>query len=80
MAQRGFELFAPARHLRREATQSKKNRCGFKAGIESAATIEADLLRIEFVEIMEDAANDEALVIVERVFENPHGVGTAIEH
>ena len=51
-----------------EATQSKRNGCGFKAGIETTTTIETDLLRIEFVEIMEDTANDQALVIVERVF------------
>jgi len=61
-----LEFFAPARRIRRQAaTSGEIDRGHIKARVETPAAVEADSLRIEFVEIVEDAADSESFVVVQ---------------
>src|SRR5258708_33751955 len=66
VSESGFEVLAPPRRIRRESAESKAYGSEIEAPIKPAAAAEADLLRIEFVEIVQHAADVVALVIVER--------------
>src|SRR6267143_3064546 len=80
VAKGGFELLAPARRFRREAFESKKDRRAIKSRVQTATAVEADFLRVEFVEVMQDAADGEALVIIQGMVEEASGDSVAIEH
>ena len=54
----------------RETAESETDRSHVEARVESAAAVETNFIGIEFVEIVEDAADGEAFVIVERLLED----------
>src|SRR5271170_5749625 len=64
VAQNIFETFAPARGARRETAEGEGDRRHIEARVESAAAVEPDFIGVEFVKIVEDAADGEALVVV----------------
>src|SRR6266403_3530249 len=76
-----LEFFAPARRIRRQAaTSGEIDRGHIKARVETPAAVEADSLRIEFVEIVEDAADSESFVVVQLFIENTERNSTGVEH
>src|SRR6266851_9652813 len=80
VSESGFEVLAPARRIGRESAKIKAYGSEIEAPIKPAAAAEADLLRIEFVEIVQHAADVVALVIVERMLKLGKYGATAIEH
>src|ERR1700735_989646 len=75
-----LETLAPARRTWGQNTSGKTNRRQIKSRIDPAAAVEAELLRVEFVKIMNDAADRKSLVVVERLFKHSDRNGTRIEH
>src|SRR5882724_1363234 len=75
-----LELFSPARSSGRQSAQSKSDRRHVEAGVETAAAVEADLVGVELVEIVQDAADGKAFVIVELFVENADGNGAGVKH
>src|SRR5215470_9613402 len=76
-----LEFFAPARSVGSEATAgSKINRRHIETGVETAAAVEADFLRIEFIEIVKDAADGETLIVVELLIEDAERDAAGVEH
>src|SRR5882724_596300 len=76
-----LEFFSPARSVGRETAASGEiNRRHVKACVETSAAVEADLLRIEFVEIMEDAADGETFVVVELLIKEAERNSAGVEH
>src|SRR5208283_6087064 len=80
VTQSGLETATPAGRLWWETTQGKEKRSEIEARIETPAAVKADLLGIQFVEIMQDSAVCETFVIVERMFKKAHATGVAINH
>src|SRR5215467_14436072 len=76
-----LELLAPARSVGRKTTAGREvDRRHVKARIETATAIEANFLGIRFIEIVKDAADGEAFVIVELLIENAEGDAAGVEH
>src|ERR1700674_1411011 len=75
-----FEVLAPAGRIRAEAAKCKADGSEIEARVETATAVEADLIVIEFIKIVEDAADGEALVIVERMLKLGKDWAAAIEH
>src|ERR1700676_197405 len=80
VAQSILEALAPTRRFRRESAHGKANRGEIEARVEAAAAVETDLLSIQLVKVMEDTADREPFVVVERMFEDSHRHGAAVEH
>src|SRR5262249_43915663 len=76
-----LELLAPTRTIGRQAAaRSKVDGRHIEASIETTAAIEADLLRVEFIEIVKDAADGEAFVVVELLVENAERDAAGVQH
>src|SRR5580692_388056 len=75
-----LETLAPARSTWGQNTSGKTNRRQIESRIDPAAAVEADLLRVELVKIMNDAADRKSLVVVQRLFKYADRNGTRIEH
>src|SRR6266436_1235145 len=58
----GFEVLAPVRRIRGEPAESKAEGSEIEARVETATTVETDLIVIELIKIVEDAADREAFV------------------
>src|SRR5208282_66102 len=80
MAQNTLETFAPSRRAGREATQGETNRRHVETGVETAAAVEAYFIGIEFVEIVEDAADGKTFVVVQWMLEDAYRECAAVEH
>src|SRR5580693_6691412 len=80
VSQGSLEVLAPARRSGREPVKTKGDGSEIEAGIEPAAAVEAHFLCIEFVEIVQHAANAVSLVIVERMLVKRGDGAAAIEH
>src|SRR5438034_868938 len=76
----GLEVLAPAWHPGGQTSESKTDGREIEASIKPAPSIEADFLWIELIEIVQDAADGEALVIVERILELTGDHATTVEH
>ena len=63
-----------------KSAKTESDRGHVKTGVESAAAVEADFLRVEFVEIVKDAADGVALVVVGLLFKNADGDRAGVEH
>src|SRR5208337_2179544 len=57
LLQRLLEFFSPARRAWRQSTHGKTHGGEIEACIESATAVKTQLLRIQFVEVMKDAAD-----------------------
>src|SRR4029077_5724387 len=75
-----LEAFAPGGRAWRQTADGKANRRNVEARVNAAAAVEADLLRIQFVKIVEQTADRKPLVIVEGLLENGVGDAAAVEH
>src|ERR1700730_2197180 len=80
VAQNILEALAPSRRAWRKAAQGEADGRHIETGVETAAAVETDFVGIEFVKIVENAADCETFVVVERMFEYAHGHGAAVEH
>src|SRR5207245_2203746 len=80
LSESGFEVPAPARRIGREAAKGKADGCEIEARVETATPVESDLIVIEFIKIMEDAADREPFVVVERMLELAKDRPAAIQH
>src|SRR5271157_5010594 len=80
VAESGFEILPPTGSSGGQAAHGKVNRGDVESGVESTAADEADLLRIEFVEIVHDAADGKTFKVVGRIVEEPQRNGAAIKH
>src|SRR5260370_10429009 len=78
--ERRLEIFSPAWRAGRKTADAKSNRRQVKAGIQAAATVKADFLRVEFIKIVQDAADCVALVVVGLLFEKTERNGSGVEH
>src|SRR5712692_11663714 len=76
----GFEVLAPARRIGREADKRKTDGRKIEARVQTAATVESDLIVIQFIKIMEDAADGEAFVVIERMLKLGKDRAAAIQH
>ena len=76
----GLEVLAPAWHPGGQTSESKTDGREIEASIKPAPSIEADFLWIELIEIVQHAADGEALVIVERILELTGDHATTVEH
>src|ERR1051325_10440852 len=66
-----LEFLSPTRRVRRKSLAGGKANGGHvKAGVKASPAVKADFLRIEFVEIVEDAADGEAFVVIQLLVEN----------
>src|SRR2546427_5270374 len=80
LSERGFEVLAPARGVRREAAERKTDGREIEACVQTATPVESDLIVIQFIKIMEDAAHGETFVVVERMLKlGKHGAA-AVQH
>src|SRR5215471_9225693 len=77
--QPAFVSLAPTRNIGRHGTERKTNRSPPKAGIKSPSTVKAHV-GIDFVEIMEYAADGGAFVIIERLPESGQDHAKAVDH
>src|SRR5579863_10282619 len=80
VAQRGFEFLAPARSSWWKPAHREIDGRRIESRIQSAASAESDFLRIEFVKVVENAADGKTFVIVDGVLEEPHRDRAAVEH
>src|SRR5439155_23979097 len=80
LRQRRLEVFSPARCSGRKPTESKTDWREIEPRIQPASAVEADFLRIEFIEIVQHAAYRIAFVVVERVLELAGHNAAAVEH
>src|SRR6266849_2479649 len=80
VTQSGLKTAAPSGRLRRKATQREKEWCEIETRIESPTAVETGLLRVQFVEIMQNSAIRIAFVVVERMFEETDTASAAVEH
>ena len=80
VAQHFFEVLAPSRSVRRQAAQCQTDRRQIEPRVKPAAATEADLIRVEFVKVVEDPADSETFLVVERVLKNARGNRAAVEH
>src|SRR5207244_7136938 len=69
LRQRRLEVFSPARCSGRKPTESKTDWREIEPRIQPASAVEADFLRIEFIEIVQHAGYRIAFVVVEMVLE-----------
>src|SRR6267378_3194874 len=76
----GFEVLAPVRRIRRESAESKADGSEIEARVETATAVETDLVVIELIKIVEDAADREAFVVIERMLKLGKYGAAAIEH
>src|SRR3989440_5367565 len=75
-----LESLAPARRAGRQATHSKPDGSLVEAGVQSAASVNSNFLMVQFVKIVDQPADRETLVVVERMLEYAGGHASAIEH
>src|ERR1700674_108701 len=75
-----LKVLSPAWSSGREAAESKVDRREIESSIKPASAIEADFLRIEFVEIVQHAADGKALIVVQRMLELTGDNTTAVQH
>ena len=83
--QRSLEFLSPSRSSRRQATAAVAAQCKadgheVEARVKPTAAAESDFLRIEFVEVMQDATYSDPLVIIQGMFKYGHGGGTGVHH
>src|SRR5712691_33151 len=78
--QRVFEPFAPARSAGGQGAGSKSYGRPIEARVESSSTVESNLLGIQLVKVVQEAADREALVIVEGMLEDARAGRVAVEH
>src|SRR6267378_3026218 len=76
----GFEVLAPARRIRGESAESKADGSEIEARVKTSTAVETDLVVIKLIKIVEDAADGEPLVVVERMLKLGKYGATAIEH
>src|SRR6267143_576921 len=76
----GFEVFAPARRIGWESAESKADGSEVEARVQTATPVETDLIVIELIEIMKNAADGEAFVVVEGVLKLAKYGAAAIKH
>src|SRR3989442_5373789 len=75
-----LKLFSPARSSGRQSAQSKSERRHVDAGVETAAAVEADLVGVELVEIMQDAADGKAFVTLQLFGAKAYGNSAGVKH
>src|SRR5580704_12320021 len=80
VAQDFLERLAPAGRAGREAAQGETYRRHVETRVQAAAAVEANFVGVQLVKIVEDAADGEAFVIVERLFKYSRGNAAAVEH
>src|SRR6267143_3665921 len=80
VCQGGLEILTPSRRSRRETAHRKTDGCEIDSRVKSAPAVESDLLWIEFVEIVQYAANGVALVFVEGMLVQAGYRRVGIEH
>src|SRR5580704_5483212 len=80
VAQDFLERLAPAGRAGREAAQGETYRRHVETRVEAAAAMEANFIGVQLVKIVEDAADGEAFVIVERLFKYGRRDAAAVEH
>src|SRR5437016_3487435 len=76
----GLEILSPAWRPGGQTAESKADRREIETSIKSASAIESDFLWIEFVKIVQHAADGEALVVVKRMLELTGDNAAAVEH
>src|SRR5689334_18825130 len=80
VGERGLEILAPAGRIGRHSAEGKGDRCESVTRVETATPVKPHLLVIEFVKVMEDAADAIPFVIVERLIVDAHNTAVSVEH
>ena len=75
-----LEVLAPAWRPGGQTSVSKTDGREIEARIKPAPAVETDFLGVEFVKVVQHAADGETFVIVERMFELAGDNAAAVEH
>src|SRR5260370_38749637 len=75
-----LEVLAPSWRSGRQTSVCKSDGREIEASVKPAPAIESDFLWIEFVEIVQHAADGVSFVVVERMLELTDDKATTVEH